>query len=76
MSSIPVTSPARSKEEPCLEVREFRRLRYFFGQMLDDKDFQLEQEYFREKFKLHNRCLHGYGTICGLIVESVPIPRE
>lgn len=76
MSSIPVTSPARSKEEPCLEIPEFRRLRYFFGQMLDDKDFQLEQEYFRDKFKLHNRCLHGYGTICGLIVEPVRIPRE
>ncbi len=53
---------------------EFKRLKYFYGQMLGAGDFQTEQGYFREKLKLHNRCLHGYGTICGLIV--VPAPEE
>ena len=42
--------------------------------MLGVKDFWAEQSYFREKIKLHNRCLHGYGTVCGLRV-LVPEPR-
>lgn len=45
-----------------------RRLRYFHGQMLSARDFQREQEYFREKLKLRMRCLLGYGVVCGLHV--------
>jgi hypothetical protein len=60
----------------CLEFPELRRLNYFFGQMLGVQDFQTEQSFFREKQKLHNRCLHGYGVVCGLLVEPVPIPRD
>ena len=58
----------------CPEMPELKRLRYFYGQMLGAGDFQAEQNYFREKLKLHNRCLHGYGTVCGLMV--VPEPRD
>ena len=47
----------------------FRRLRYFHGQRLTARDFQREQEYFREKLKLRMRCLLGYGVVCGLYVE-------
>ena len=46
----------------------FDRLRYFYGQLLGARDFQIEQAYFREKLKLQNRCLHGYGVVCGLEV--------
>ena len=46
-----------------------RRLRYFHGQMLGARDFQREQDYFREKLKLRMRCLLGYGVVCGLHVE-------
>ena len=56
------------------EMPQFERLNYFFGQMLGVKDFCAEQSYFREKIKLHNRCLHGYGTVCGLRV-LVPEPK-
>src|SRR6516162_5603599 len=62
--------------EGCLEFPELRRLNYFFGQMLNVQDFQTEQNFFREKLKLHNRCLHGYGVVCGLSVEPVPVPKE
>lgn len=55
----------------CAEVPEFERLNYFFGQMLSAADFRTEQSYFREKLKLHNRCLHGYGVVCGLEVAAV-----
>lgn len=54
------------------EPREFQRLRYFPGQMLAAGDFQREQEYFVEKLRLRNRCLHGYGVACGLRVSPVP----
>jgi hypothetical protein len=60
----------------CVDVGELRRLNYFYGQMLSAQDFQIEQSFFRDKMKLHNRCLHGYGTVCGLIVEPVPTPTE
>src|ERR1044071_39637 len=53
---------------------DLKRINYFYGQMLGVADFQTEQHYFREKLKLHNRCLHGYGVVCGLKV--VPEPYE
>jgi hypothetical protein len=55
----------------CAEIPEFERLNYFYGQMLGAADFRSEQAYFREKLKLHNRCLHGYGVVCGLEVTPV-----
>jgi hypothetical protein len=58
----------------CAEVPEFERLNYFYGQMLSAADFRSEQSYLREKLKLHNRCLHGYGVICGL--EVTPVHEE
>src|SRR5262245_42984488 len=58
----------------CAEVPEFERLNYFYGQMLSAADFRGEQSYLREKLKLHNRCLHGYGVICGL--EVTPVREE
>lgn len=58
----------------CATLPDLKRLNYFYGQMLGVADFQTEQHYFREKLKLHNRCLHGYGVVCGLGV--VPEPYE
>jgi hypothetical protein len=52
-----------------LDVPPFDRLNYFYGQMLGALDFRTEQDYFREKLKLHNRFLHGYGVACGLLVS-------
>ncbi len=53
-------------------IPELRRLRYFHGQLLSAHDFQREQDYFREKLKLRNRCLHGFGVACGLEIRPVP----
>jgi len=52
----------------------FKRNRYFFGKMMSEKDFQDEQDYFREKHKLHNRFLHGYGVVTGLEVSASDDP--
>ncbi|WP_410636483.1 hypothetical protein [Amycolatopsis sp. cmx-4-83] len=58
--------------EATTEEQAFRRLRYFHGRLLTARDFQREQEYFREKLKLRMRCLLGYGVVCGLFVEPAP----
>lgn len=63
----------KSSELDCL-VPHFDRLNYFYGQLLSVDDLRTEQAYFREKLKLHNRCLHGYGALCGLRV--VPCPSQ
>jgi hypothetical protein len=55
---------------------DLKRLNYFHGQMLGVNDFRTEQSYFRDKHKLHNRCLHGYGTVCGLMVARVSPPDD
>jgi hypothetical protein len=55
----------------CDAMPDSTRLRYFHGQMLVAHDLQTEQDYFREKLKLLNRCLQGYGTVCGLKVVPV-----
>jgi len=54
------------------ESESLKRLRYFTGQVLTAESFELEQEYFREKLKRHNRALHGFGIVSGLkvIVEA------
>jgi hypothetical protein len=52
------------------------RLRYFPRQLLTADDMRVEQEYFREKARRHNRYLHGWGVVCGCTLEVVPNTRE
>ncbi len=59
--------------DACPAIPQFDRLRYFYGQMLHARDLLAEQAYFREKMKLHNRCLHGWGVVCGLEVLPAPL---
>lgn len=66
----------REGEDACADLPDLRRLNYSHGQMLGVNDFRTEQAFFREKLKLHNRCLHGWGTVCGLMVKAVQPPRE
>lgn len=51
-------------------LRYLNRNRYFAGKILTAEDLQLEQEYFREKLKRHNRYLHGFGVVFGLEVSK------
>lgn len=48
-----------------------KRLRYFNGQFLEEKDFSDEQEYHLDRFRRHNRLLHTYGIAEGLEVTAV-----
>jgi hypothetical protein len=65
-----------SSKECFSGVPEFERLSYFYGQLLGVQDFRTEQSYFREKLRLHNRCLHGYGVVCGLHLSPVPVEKD
>lgn len=56
----------------CVDATGLERLRYFPRQLLTADDMRLEQEYFREKQRRHNRFLHGWGVVCGLIVQTNP----
>jgi hypothetical protein len=48
------------------------RLRFFPRQVIGAEDLRLEQEYFRQKLRRHNRFLHGWGAVCGCQVLPAP----
>ena len=59
-----------TKTEACaLGVLELPR--YFPRQLLTPDELTLEQDYFRQKMRLHNRLLWGWGTVCGALVCRV-----
>ena len=55
-----------------MTVKSFVRNNFFAGRLLTADDLALEQNYFREKQKLHNRALHGFGVVSGLDVIQRP----
>ncbi|MFQ5524994.1 MAG: hypothetical protein ACE5GX_01905 [Thermoanaerobaculia bacterium] len=57
-----------SCESPCCPSAPLKRPRYFPRQLITPAEMNLEQSYFRERHKLHNRMLHGWGTVCGALV--------
>lgn len=55
----------KSKEKYC-DYNNFKRVHFFHGMLLTEKDFKDEQKYHMKKRKLINRMLHGWGVVCGL----------
>lgn len=51
------------------QYRPFERPRFFTGRLLAADDLQREQDYFRDKARLRNRFLHGWGIVTGLGVS-------
>ena len=51
------------------ESSSLKRPRFITGKLVTVGDLQLEQQYFREKLKRHNRSLHGFGIVSGLRVS-------
>src|SRR5437867_941551 len=45
------------------------RTRFFPRQLVAPEDLTQDQLYFREKFRRHNRLLHGWGVVCGACVR-------
>jgi len=47
-----------------------KRVNYIHGLVLGVDEFKQEECYLLEKDRLHNRALHGHGTVCGLRVSQ------
>jgi hypothetical protein len=65
---------SNSRASACATLK---RPHFFSGQLLDAATLQDEQDYHREKLRLHNRMLHGFGIVSGLgvHVESTSGPE-
>ncbi len=70
------TTQAEGRLQVPVPVPELQRLTYFYGQLLGPRDLQGEQAYLREKHRLANRFLHGWGVVCGLEVEPAPAAED
>lgn len=46
--------------------------RYFPGLLVTADELTQDQRYFRERLRLHNRLLWGWGTVCGALVCRIP----
>ena len=46
-----------------------KRVRYFSGQLLTERDFETEQQYHLQARYRHNKMLHGPGIVTGLEIE-------
>ena len=57
---------------PC-DTSVAERPRYYPRQIITPDDLTLEQDYFRNKFRRHNRLMHGWGVVCGAKVCVTPI---
>jgi len=47
-----------------------KRTNFFAGRILTAADFKVEQNYFRERMRLHNLNCHGSGIVSGLEVST------
>lgn len=54
------------------ECGKLERPRYFPRQLITPEELNLEQRYFRDRLRRHNRLLHGWGVVCGAMVCPVP----
>ncbi len=50
-------------------IAALTRLRYFNGQLLSAEDRRDEQSYLLDRWRRHNRFLHGWGVVSGLEVK-------
>ena len=64
------------KSDICTPMPDFERLQFYYGRSLTVADLQTEQQYFLDKLRLHTRCFHGMGIVCGLGVTPVPPEEE
>ena len=55
-----------------INLDPYKRVHYAPGLVLGVEDFAQEELYLLGRDRLHNRALHGYGTVCGLAVTIRP----
>src|SRR5262245_17469480 len=49
--------------------------RYYPRQLITPDDLTLEQNYFRDRLRRHNRLLHGWGVVCGALVCPLTVKQ-
>ncbi|MGI9073246.1 MAG: hypothetical protein ACR2JB_18475 [Bryobacteraceae bacterium] len=54
------------------ELVSLEKVNYFPRQLLTVDDMVTERDYMLQKMRRHNRFLHGWGVVCGLIVTAAP----
>ena len=66
----------RAPQQAFCQEGVLERPRYFPGQLMTPEEMILEQNYFRDKMRRHNRLLHGWGVVCGAVVCRAVIPTS
>lgn len=59
-----------------LDSTLLERVNYFPRQLLTADDMIADQQYFIAKMRRHNRYLHGWGVVCGLLVTVAPTAQS
>jgi hypothetical protein len=67
-ATLTSTKPSACTCPVCLGLQLFSSPIYATGGVLTADDLSSEQSFVRAKMRLHNRHLHGWGTVCGLEV--------
>ncbi|MDZ7630216.1 MAG: hypothetical protein U5K74_02360 [Gemmatimonadaceae bacterium] len=61
---------ALARTSDLLRLPTLARPTYVAGQLLTAEDLLAEQTYHRDRARLHNRLLHGWGVVAGLDARS------
>src|SRR5947208_339330 len=67
-ATLTTTKPSACTCPVCQGLQLFSSPIYATGGVLTADDLSSEQSFVRAKMRLHNRHLHGWGTVCGLEV--------
>ena len=59
---------AQPGQAPACDTTIAELPRYYPRQLITPDDLTLEQNYFRDRMRRHNRLLHGWGVVCGALV--------
>lgn len=63
---------AKNDDSTSCRGGRLERPRYFPRQLITPAEMNLGQDYFRQRLRMHNRMLHGWGVVCGALVCEVP----
>jgi len=68
------TNAATAQPEACApcDIPPFCRSYFYTGKLLTEGDLTREQQYSRDKLRLHYVGLHGWGVVCGLMARPHP----
>ncbi len=62
----------------CLQpgLGKLERVKYFNRMLLTADDMRTDQDFVLQKLRRHNRFLHGWGVVCGLVVKAAATTEQ